>query len=148
MSLTPLRWASVLAVGIRAQANADDSQMARAMALAQRRDYTSGTNLNPSLSLLYFSDEHINESEASRQLHILENNLNRGADGANDPASLVLTRASCLSEDMAEEETVGEDVDLLDLLPKPTKTLKKREKKIIATSDRRHSVRLKKQSII
>ena len=51
-------------------------------------------------------------------------------------------------EDMAEEEMTGEDVDLLDLLPKPTKTNKKRAKKVIAMSDRRRSARLKKQSII
>jgi hypothetical protein len=40
---------------------------------------------------------------------------------------------------MAEEESIEEDVDHLDLLPKPVKTTKKRGKEVIAMSDRRRS---------
>ena len=156
---------------IRAQGNADDTQMARAMALAQRRDCFPGKNLNPTFSLLSLPDEHIvehasrlgvslgvstmatknsvsliKEIEAARQLHIVEKNLNMNADENGDPTSLVLSRASCLSEDMEDEETLGVEADQLDLLPQPVVSKRKRNKKVLGTSQRRCSARLKKQT--
>ena len=157
---------------IRAQGNADDTQMARAMALAQRRDSIPGTNLNPAFSLLSIPDERIvdhaarlgvslgvstkttktsvsliKELEANRQLHIVEKNLSAEANESGDPTSLVLTRASCLSEDLDDDETLGVEVDHLDLLPQPVLSKQKRNKKVLSTSNRRRSARLKKQII-
>jgi hypothetical protein len=55
-----------------------------------------GVSLGDSTHSSMLSARLIKESETNRQLHIIENNLNRGIDG-DDPASLVLSRASCLS---------------------------------------------------
>lgn len=157
---------------IRAQDNADSTQMARAMALLQRRDSTPGKNLNPNFSLLSIPDERIidhatrlgvslgattqtsknsvkliKESEAKRQLHILEKNISASLNDNGNPTSLVLDRASCLSEDMDDDELLGAEVDHLDLLPKPVNTNHKRTKKVATISNRRRSARLKKQIV-
>ena len=126
-------------------------------------------NLNSTFSIMAFSDEHIvnqasklgvslgvsvkdslnsarliRECEANRELHVLQKNVTIPVNENGDPTSLVLSRVSCLSEYMEDEDLIAEDVDHLDLLPMPVKKSSKRGKRAVATSVRRRSARLKK----
>ena len=154
---------------IRAQPNADVTQMERATALAQRRDLTEGTNLNPLCTILSFSDDQIiaraaklgvtlgtsqfekiksakaiKDNELDRTVHLLQKNI--GSTGLEDPQNLILNRAASLSEDLVEDEFARDLEDQLDPIVPFERTKKSRPRKYYSTSTRRQSVRINKQN--
>ena len=120
---------------LRAQHNADATQLERAMSIAQRRDdvFAQGTVQTQSRSLLSFSDSQIihnasilgvslgnsdadklasarliKENEVQRTLTILNNDT--VSEKRDDPVKcLVVTRASALSGDLDDDESLFDD---------------------------------------
>ena len=154
---------------IRAQPNADATQLERATAWVQRRDLTQGTNLNPLFSIMSFADDQIidraaklgvslgtshlekikaakaiKDSEFNRSLVLLQKNV--GSIDMDDPQNLILNRAASLSEDLEDDELNRNLEDQLDLIVPVEKTRKNRPRKDYSSTTRRRSVRLKKQS--
>ena len=149
---------------IRAQQNADDTQLGRAMALAARRDSFQGTNLNKAFSILSFSDKQIADRAASlgvslgvskdqsiasaqlikqfeldRTVSVLENNLKP----VEDPHCLVLNRAASLSEDLEEDDCSRLFEDTVDFSVPVEKAKKTRKRKDYSCTHRRRSARIK-----
>jgi hypothetical protein len=120
---------------IRAQANADATQMERAMMIAQRRDefLAQGKGLTPKFSILNLSDseilaraeklgvslgsdensnmasvKQIKEIELNRTLTMLEK-INTVVEQENDPHNMLVSKMSELCEDIMPDE-VSSDV--------------------------------------
>ena len=152
---------------IRAQPNADATQLERASILAQRRDLMQGTNLNPLFSILSFSDNDliakaaklgvslgsshfekiksaktIKDSELDRTVNLLSKNI--GSVDPEDPHNLILNRAASLSEDLVEDEIDRNLEEILDLVVPLERTKISRPRKDYSTMFRRRSVRIKK----
>ena len=152
---------------IRAQQNADDTQMERAMMLAARRDSYQGTNLNKAFSILSFSDKQImdraaslgvslgmteaqslasaqliKQSELDRTVSILQNNLKP----VDDPHCLILNRAASLSEDIEEDDFSKAVEDIGDFAVAVEKVKKTRKRKDYSYAHRRRSARIKVKS--
>ena len=153
---------------IRSQPNAEDTQLGRAVALAQRRDLPQGTDLNPSFSILSFSDEQviqraaalgvslgsshqerinsakmIKNSDLHRTIHILEKNITSSRE--DGPHLLFVDKASSLSEDLVEDDSIAGMEDQLDLRVSLKKNIRTRSKKTLSSAEKRRSVRIKKQ---
>ena len=152
---------------IRAQPNADATQLERASILAQRRDLMQGTNLNPLFSILSFSDNDliakavklgvslgsshfekiksaktIKDSELDRTVNLLSKNI--GSVDPEDPHNLILNRAASLSEDLVEDEIDRDLEEILGPVVPLERTKISRPRKDYSTTFRRRSVRIKK----
>jgi hypothetical protein len=154
---------------LRAQPNADASQLERAMLIAQRRDdlQEQGTSLPRNLSLLAFSDEDIVEKASSLGVSmgsskksgisaaklIKENELQRALTILNksdtvvdkefvDSSNLLVSKASNLCEDLVDEENSMID-DQVEHLIHDTKKNQSRRKKSYDRSKVRRSTRIK-----
>ena len=153
---------------IRAHHNADDSQLVRAAALAERRDYYSGTpaKTNSILSLsdkqikdraaklgvsLGVTEKRINDSVLSlkktdldRSVNILQTTLKD--KGAEQPFSLVINRVSALTEDLEEEE-MDRSLDGESGFPVTSMEVKRtRKRKVYSSLHKRRSARINSQS--
>ena len=155
---------------IRAQHNADATQMERAMAWAERRHSLPGTSLDKRFSILSFSDQEIvdkasklgvslgssvlsanvsasliKKSELTRSGTMLQNNLNDKYD--DQPHSLILNRASCLTEDLEEDDISRSLEDRTDFSIQSEKVKRTRKKRVYSNSKKRRSDRIKLQKI-
>ena len=154
---------------IRAQHNADATQMERAKARAERRHSLPGTNLNARFSILSFSDKEIvdkasklgvslgsdvltasnsvsliKKSEKERSVFLLQHNLKNNYD--EHPHSLILNKASCLTEDLEEDDVSRNLEDMTDFSVQSEKVKRTRKKRVYSGSNKRRSTRIKLQT--
>jgi hypothetical protein len=124
---------------LRAQPNADATQLERAMMIAQRRDdiQMPGTRAPNALSILAFSDDQIvqkastlgvslgcsqknrmaaasliKETEVQRSLTILKKNDAVVDKGLFDSSNMLVSRASNLCEDLVDDENFMSDAQI------------------------------------
>jgi hypothetical protein len=127
---------------IRAQYNADDTQMERAMHLAEAKNVGSfqGTNAHSKFFLHSISHDdivartlklgvvlgssdcevsntidEIKRSDANRTMIMLSKNIDEKTDAQLDLASTTLNQATLLANDLEDEETALEAEDILNL---------------------------------
>jgi hypothetical protein len=151
---------------IKAQANANDTQLQRAMLRAQQRDSPfSGLYTTPKFSILNFSEHTIKhrarvlgvslgespskvdasvtilkETESDRYLTVLKNNA---SIVENDPQNLYVSKVSALCEDLTEED----EMDLNDHTDRSIHDVQApcgRRKKVYDKTKVRRSSRIKK----
>jgi hypothetical protein len=155
-------------VRIRAQPDADSTQLERAIRITQLRDSpsTSGIKSKPKFSILSFSDAEIVDRdgklgvslgsspskvldsvksikvlEEDRTLCFLQNNISQVDDG---PQCLFVSKVSGLCEDLTAEEIRGMD-DHTDQTFQSVKAIRQRKKKQLDFSKVRRSSRIKVQ---
>ena len=126
----------------------------------------SGTNLNKSFSILAFSDKEImdrasklgvslgsnpvvsaaliKKSELDRSLTILQNNLRENYDEHSN--SLILNRASCLTEDLEDDDISRNIEDRDDFFIVSERVTRTRKKKDYSNLNRRRSAIIKIQN--